>query len=146
MLILTLRTDKPEAEIGLHDDQKRLAYETWQAHRTLTATIHKQINEILNPDKKLLDLSSNFNGASKLRYDLSDIEGIVVYKGPGSFTGLRIGSAVANALAYGQKIPIVASSGNNWLEQGIDKLLAGQGGKIVTPEYGSPAKTTSPKK
>jgi tRNA threonylcarbamoyladenosine biosynthesis protein TsaB len=40
---------------------------------------------------------------------MHDIEGVVCFKGPGSFTGLRIGLTVGNALAYAQNIPVVAS-------------------------------------
>jgi hypothetical protein len=35
MLILTIRTDKPEAEIGLFSDKDKLDYVIWQAHRQL---------------------------------------------------------------------------------------------------------------
>ena len=145
-LILALRTDKPEAELYLYEGNKKLAEIKWDAHRQLAETIHKQINEILNPDKKLLDKSSNFDRAGKLGYDLSNVEGIVCFKGPGSFTGLRIGLSVANAFAYAQNIPIVARDGKNWLKRGIDDLLIGKNDKIVAPQYGAPAKTTSPKK
>ena len=81
MLILTIRTDKPEAEIGLFEDNKQLAYEMWQAHRELSDTIHKKIEKLLKSQKK----------------DWQNIDGIVCFKGPGSFTGLRIGLTVGNA-------------------------------------------------
>src|SRR5881628_25010 len=106
MIILTLRTDKPEAEIGLYDGKKRLEYEIWQAHRELAETIHKKLEEILKKTSK----------------ELSDIEGVICLKGPGSFTGLRIGLSVGNALAYAQDIPIVARIGKDWLEVGIEDL------------------------
>src|SRR4051812_8427843 len=96
MLILTVRTDKPEAELGLYSDSKKLTYLTWTAHRELAETIHLKIEELLAKSTKEL------NG-------LQGIEGIVVYKGPGSFTGLRIGFGVVNALAYSLEIPVVAS-------------------------------------
>jgi tRNA threonylcarbamoyladenosine biosynthesis protein TsaB len=130
MIILTLRTDKPEAEIGIYDGEKQLAYEAWQAHRELAETIHKKIAEVLN----------------KLSIPLEDVEGILCFKGPGSFTGLRIGLTVANALAYAQNIPVVARQDPGWLEQGIKDLLAGQNDKIALPEYGAPAHITTPKK
>ena len=43
MLVLTLRTEKPEAEIGLYLDNKKLDYLSWQAHRELSNTIHINI-------------------------------------------------------------------------------------------------------
>ncbi len=130
MIILTLRTDKPEAEIGLYDNNIRLQYEKWQAHRELSTTIHKKI-------KELLDLQ---------KLDWQSIEGLVVYKGPGSFTGLRIGFSVANALSYGNSIPIVSSLGSTWVETGLKRLLAGENEIVAIPEYGSEARTTKPKK
>lgn len=129
-MILTIRTDKPEAEIGLFDGKEKLAYETWHAHRQLAETIHKKIDEVLSARGRTL----------------SNITGVVVYKGPGSFTGLRIGVSVGNALAYSFNIPIVAETGDDWADRGIESLAEGDGSTWVTPEYGAPVHTTSPKK
>lgn len=38
----------------------------------------------------------------KTVYDISQVE---IYPGPGSFTGLRVGAAVGNALAWALNIP-----------------------------------------
>jgi tRNA threonylcarbamoyladenosine biosynthesis protein TsaB len=130
MLTLTIRTDKPEAELGLFGDVTKLAYSTWQAHRQLAETIHQQIRELLESQGR----------------QLNDIQGIVVFKGPGSFTGLRIGLSVANALAYSLNIPIVAETGEDWLEQGQRDLAQAKNEVIALPEYGSPPHITQPKK
>lgn len=130
MLILTIRTDKPEAELGLFDNHKKLAYSTWPAHRELAETIHIKINELLESQGR----------------DLSDLKGLVAFQGPGSFTGLRIGLSVANALAYSLETPIVADAGEDWLSAGIQKLAQGQNDQLAIPEYGAPPRTTAPKK
>jgi tRNA threonylcarbamoyladenosine biosynthesis protein TsaB len=130
MIILTLRTDKPEAEVGLYDDEKQLVYEKWQAHRELAEILNRKIEEIFSKSNK----------------SLQDIEGIVCFKGPGSFTGLRIGLTVANTLAYAQEIPIVARTGPSWLKSGIYDLINNQNDKIAVPEYGSEPKTTKQRK
>jgi tRNA threonylcarbamoyladenosine biosynthesis protein TsaB len=130
MLILTLRTDKPEAEIGLFENEQQLAYETWQAHRQLAETLHLKI-------------------AKKLQFvdkDWQDIEGIVVFEGPGSFTGLRIGISLANALVLGQNIPIIAGNGAYWQSNGIKRLLKGENDNLALPEYGAAVNVTLPKK
>jgi len=53
---------------------------------------------------------------------LKDITEIKVNTGPGSFTGLRVGISIANALSYALKIPI------------NDK----KPGTTITPAYGKP--------
>ncbi len=42
----------------------------------------------------------------KQKLKLSDINSIEVDTGPGSFTGLRVGISIANALSYALKIPV----------------------------------------
>lgn len=129
-MILTIRTDKPVSELGLYDGDEKLAYENWQAHRQLAETIHEKIKNLLESQGKTMD----------------EITGIVVYKGPGSFTGLRIGMSVANALSGGLGVPIEASSGENWLADGL-KLLTTKASRLpVAPDYGGPANVTQPRK
>jgi tRNA threonylcarbamoyladenosine biosynthesis protein TsaB len=130
MQILTVRTDKPEAELGLYDSHTQLAYETWQAHRELAKTIHHKIVDLLKAQNK----------------QLSDIQGVVCYQGPGSFTGLRIGLTVANTLAYGLRIPIVATQDSSWLKQGISRLQKGENDSQALPFYGADAHITQQKK
>lgn len=130
MIILTLRTDKPEAEIALYKDENLISEIKWQAHRALADTIHFKINEILKSN----ELANH------------DIEGIVCYKGPGSFTGLRIGLTVVNTFAASFDIPIVGVNSDNWENDGIRRLLKGENDKIALPLYGAEAKTTKPKK
>ncbi|HXR50043.1 MAG TPA: tRNA (adenosine(37)-N6)-threonylcarbamoyltransferase complex dimerization subunit type 1 TsaB [Verrucomicrobiae bacterium] len=129
MLILTIRTDKPEAEIGLFHSTTQLAYLTWPAHRELAETIHLKIKELLTSQAK----------------ELYHLQGVIVFKGPGSFTGLRIGVSVANALADGLNIPIAAVSGDKWIQVGIVQLNDGEGQKLAVPEYGAPPHITRPK-
>lgn len=130
MIILTIRTDKPEAEIGLYDDQKQLAYEVWMAHRALAETLHSKIEALLASQQK----------------SWTDIQGIACYQGPGSFTGLRIGLTVANALAYSYQLPVVAVQDPQWLETAIGRLLQGERDELALPYYGADAHITLPRK
>jgi tRNA threonylcarbamoyladenosine biosynthesis protein TsaB len=130
MLILALRTDKPEAEIGLYNDNQQLAYFTWEAHRQLAETIHSKIKVLLEQNGKTWQ----------------DIAGVVAFKGPGSFTGLRIGLSVANALAYSLNIPVVAAAGEHWQTDGINRLKRGEHEAVALPEYGAPVHITQPKR
>lgn len=126
MIILSIRTDKPEAEIGLFDGKEQLVYKVWHAHRQLAESLHSKILKLLESQHK----------------SWNDIGAIVAFTGPGSFTGLRIGLSVANALAYSYMIPIVGASGEDWIHAGSTKLLEGQDEKQILPKYGSPAHTT----
>jgi tRNA threonylcarbamoyl adenosine modification protein YeaZ len=51
---------------------------------------------------------------SDLRIDPSDLNGVIVSKGPGSFTSVRVGIAVANQFAHQLKIPIVGMTTDEW--------------------------------
>lgn len=130
MNILTIRTDKPEAEIGLFANDQQRDYLVWYAHRELAETLHVRIKDILQASSE----------------SLTAIEGIVLYKGPGSFTGLRIGTSVANALAASLTVPIIGTVGDDWLKTGIADLLSGKNDQLVIPEYGSEPHITLPRK
>lgn len=132
MLTLTIRTDKPEAEIGLYQNGMQLQYVTWQAHRQLAETIHIRIHDMLKVQNK----------------SLKDIEAIVCFQGPGSFTGLRIGLTVANTLAYSLQIPIVAQLDippAGWIEGALHRLKDGESDVVAMPEYGAAVNITLPK-
>lgn len=130
MYIVTLKTDDPVAEIAVYNGETCLARRQWQAHRALAETIHTTIAEEL--------------GKHKLGWD--DVQGLVAYQGPGSFTGLRIGLSVANAWAASRQLPIIGSQGNDWQTSGVKRLLDGMNDTQVQPEYGAPVHITKPKK
>ncbi len=130
-MILAIRTDSPVAELYLLDETGReLAKDIWEAGNKLSDEIHEHI-------RLLLDDQSG---------SLEDLTGLVAYKGPGSFTGLRIGLSVANAIAFAQEIPIVGAGGDDWLDECISQLSSGVASAQVTPEYGRGANITKPKK
>lgn len=130
MISLHIKTDQPEAELYLYDDERLISELRWQADRHLAETISSQIGLLVSKANKQLD----------------NLNGIVVFAGPGSFTGLRIGHSVANALAYGLGVPIVSSQGKDWTMTGIAKLRQGDGLAMVLPVYGAPPRVTAPRK
>ncbi|MGD0284171.1 MAG: tRNA (adenosine(37)-N6)-threonylcarbamoyltransferase complex dimerization subunit type 1 TsaB [Candidatus Saccharimonadales bacterium] len=131
MLILTIRTSEPTAEIGLFtDNNEQLGYECWEAHRQLADSIHLKIKRLL----------------AQQHQQLSAIGGIVCFQGPGSFTGLRIGLSVGNGLSYSLQIPIVGTKGKNWITKGIKILHKKPDHRPIMPEYGAPVHITPPRK
>lgn len=129
-MIITLKTDNPDAEIGLYSGQNQLSYFTWRADRQLAKDLLKMIHEQLQ----------------KQNADWHGLTGVVVFEGPGSFTGLRIGITVADTLAYGLDVPIIAAQGQDWLQKGIARIENGENDKLALPHYGAEAHITPPKK
>lgn len=129
-MILTIRSDKPEAEIALLSGDKKLDENIWSAHRELGNTIHVKIRELLEINK----------------LTLADLTGIICYKGPGSFTGLRICLTVANTMASELKIPITGETGHDWQDKGVRQLNSGKNEELVMPEYGQDPHITKQKK
>lgn len=76
----------------------------------------------------------------------TDITGLGVFKGPGSFTGLRIGITSMNAIAQALEIPIVGGQGDDWKTEIVTKLENGIDERVVMPEYGRDANITKPRK
>ena len=77
--------------------------------------------------------------------DVKNISGIGIMRGPGSFTGLRIGMAVANTLADGLGVPIVGETGDSWRESALGRLSSGEDDQVILPFYGGDAHITKPK-
>lgn len=61
-----------------------------------------------------------------------DISEITYMSGPGSFTGLRIGAAIVNALADQLQVPLYDNHGNLR--------------PVILPDYGREANISAPKK
>lgn len=75
----------------------------------------------------------------------SDIRGVAVVNGPGSFTALRIAVTVANTLGYALHVPVAGVSADLFEEEWdletnketiITQIKTAQVGSIVVPEYG----------
>ncbi len=130
-MILGIRTDQPKASVVLADASRIIVDRTdWEAGRQLSATLLITIEKLLKKNGKTWD----------------NLTAVVVYKGPGSFTGLRIGITVGNTLAFEQDIPIVGATGEGWFESGVKKIDGSKFKHIVMPEYGGEANITKPKK
>lgn len=130
-MILALRTDSVTATLAtLSPAGQILQRKEWEAGRQLSVQLPSAIDAIIE--------SSNS--------EYSGLTGIIVYEGPGSFTGLRIGITIVNTIAHELNIPIVGSTGEDWLRDGVEKIKTAQPGSIVMPMYGGEANITKAKK
>jgi tRNA threonylcarbamoyladenosine biosynthesis protein TsaB len=114
----------------LYNDFKLLFSYEWLAERRLADELLKRLEVLLNE--------------RNLSWD--DISGIIVFRGPGSFTGLRIGMTVMNTIAYVKSVPIIGEIGDDWEEKALFRLNNKENEKIVLPHYGADANITLPKK
>lgn len=128
-MIILLDTSTPVCKLSLVEGEWRYDDE-WEANRELAKGILGYLHTQLERHGK----------------SWRDISGIVGFRGPGSFTGLRIGLTVLNTLADAEHIPIVGMTGDDWQTMGIRRLEDGQNDKIILPEYGREANITQPRK
>lgn len=128
-MILLLDTSTPVCKLTLIDNGK-VSQDEWTAERTLAS-------------KLLGYLQKQLQGHGKV---FSDITGIGVFRGPGSFTGLRIGLTVLNTIADAEQIPIIGVTGENWQQDALSRLENNENDQMVLPFYGSEAHITQPRK
>lgn len=130
-MILLLQTDTGTCHLGIYDPATGTTHQyTWQADRQLARGLLAFIHTSL----------------ARHQADWPDVTGIGVLRGPGSFTGLRIGVATANALAYSLDVPVVGACGDDWQAESIARLASHQNDGIAVPVYGRPARITAPRK
>ena len=94
MVILGIEAAAGVAGAAVVRDEKLLAEIIYNNKKTHSQTLLPAIEKVL----------------SESGYDekTGEIDGIAISAGPGSFTGLRIGSSTAKALAYAWKKPVIA--------------------------------------
>ena len=130
-MLLGIKTDGPVAEFSLYEANGAFRGELqWEADRQLA--------------RRLLAELENFLEAHECT--MSQLEGLLAFRGPGSFTGLRIGLTVINTLAYAQSIPVVGETGDDWREKAVKRLRNGENDRIIMPLYGAEARITTPRK
>jgi len=128
-MIIAFNTSTPTCYISVFREDAWHDYQ-WEAGRSLANNLLGYLDEIFKKE------SSSF----------SDISGIIAYQGPGSFTGLRIGLTVFNTLADSLSVPIVGVTGDDWKQQGVQRLNSSENDQLVMPEYGGVPHITTPRK
>jgi len=129
-MIILLDTSTPTCRLAFAENEEVTHQFEWESGRTLAKELLGYIHD------KLHSVSKSWN----------DISGIVMFRGPGSFTGLRIGITVVNTFADSESIPIVGVMGEHWQADGLGRLKRGDNDQLVLPEYGGEANITTPRK
>jgi len=91
MKLIALDSSGLVASVAVLEDDKLMAEYTMNYKKTHSQTLLPMLDEIV----RMIEL------------DLSTVDAIAIAKGPGSFTGLRIGSATAKGLGMALDKPII---------------------------------------
>lgn len=94
MLILSVDTATESATCAVMDNKKLLGEIVFNYKKQHSVILMEIIDSLLN----------------NLKLDISNIDGFVVSKGPGSFTGLRIGASTVKGLSQGTRKPFIGIS------------------------------------
>lgn len=114
MKILYLETSSKNCSVAIFDGEKLLC-------------VCEEISENYKQSESLHTFVEWALEGAKL--SMKDIEAVSLGKGPGSYTGLRIGAASAKGFCYGLKIPLIAV---NSMESMIEPFLAQNYDFIIT--------------
>lgn len=88
----------------------------------------------------------------KPKYSYRQLKGVVVSRGPGGFTSIRIGVITANTFSYALNIPVVGLKANQYKDindlakKGVRLVKKNKNKEIVIPFYGREPNITKPKK
>lgn len=113
-MILFWDSSDMTAHLELQHENNSWHYD-WEANRTLARDMLAYLRDRLGEHDATL----------------RDVTGIGVFRGPGSYTGLRIGLTVLNTLAASQQIPIVGETGEDWRQMAEKRLARGDNDTIV---------------
>lgn len=91
-LILNIETSSENCSVAISKDEFTLDMAEEEGSKSHASVLTVLIDELLR----------------KNQMGISDLDAIAVSKGPGSYTGLRIGVSVAKGLCYGAVKPLIA--------------------------------------
>jgi len=90
-LILSIETATRICSVALHESGKLVAGEEVDRERSHSEQLVPMIQRLF----------------SRGDYQLKDLDGIAISEGPGSYTGLRIGTSTAKGICYALDVPLI---------------------------------------
>lgn len=105
-LILSIETSTPVCSIALHDEGKLIASQELLQEKSHSQSLAIMIRDIL----------------ASAHIDKKDLKAIAVSEGPGSYTGLRIGTSTAKGLCFALSIPLIAINSLFAMASGVNKF------------------------
>jgi tRNA threonylcarbamoyladenosine biosynthesis protein TsaB len=126
-MLLAIDTATRIMSLALHDGHNLLAEETWHTANNHTAELAPAIHGLLE----------------RSEWSMGDLKALAVAAGPGSFTGLRIGIALAKGIASARKLPligvstldIVAAAQPQYTRHALVAVVEAGRGRIIAATY-----------
>ncbi|MFC1651835.1 hypothetical protein ACFL24_01615 [Patescibacteria group bacterium] len=122
---------------------EKLKMELWDQEKILSKSEWPLDHQL---SQKFLDYLDEFLSTNTITKE--NLKGLVVVRGPGSFTTLRVVISTLNVLAYALDIPILGiEKGEKFSEKVVEKLIKANNFKDpVAPYYKESPKITRSKK
>lgn len=114
-----LSSSSPIAVAALLDNDFRLVEELCaRAERNASGLLIDMVERLLKPRE----------------LDLGDLSGIVVDRGPGGFTGVKVAVTLAKAMAWGKRVPLYASTSFDLINPDATVSVPYKRGKFIVRE------------
>ena len=91
-LILSIETSTTVCSVAIHEGGKIKASSTYYIDKSHSTVLIPTIDTLI----------------SRSGYDKTNLSAVALSKGPGSYTGLRIGTSTAKGLCFALDIPLIA--------------------------------------
>jgi tRNA threonylcarbamoyladenosine biosynthesis protein TsaB len=127
-MLLAIDTATCVMSLALHDGDSLLAEQSWHSHNRHTVELTPAVEKLL----------ATCDAA------IADLTALAVSTGPGSYTGLRIGVALAKGIAAARSLPLVGVTTLDTLAAGQPYFQSGSGlvavvqagrGRIIIKTY-----------
>ena len=127
MLMLALDTSTDIGSVAIGDREGIIAASTLPAQRAHSESMLPAIRDLL----------------TRADVAIGHLEGVAVGSGPGSFTGLRVGAALAKGLCFARGLPLYAYSSLSAVVAGVSvegsacAMFDARGGRVFAATYKS---------
>lgn len=116
-MILAIETATRVCSVALFQNDRVVALRESTEENAHSRILHQLIDELLK------ECSININ----------DIKAVAVSKGPGSYTGLRIGVSAAKGMCYAKDIPLISVNTLESMAYGIKNTVPAEENSIIIP-------------
>lgn len=104
--ILSLETATKTCSVALHRDQQLIALQDFHLDKSHSSLLHPLIKDMLQ----------------YCEVEKDQLSAIALSMGPGSYTGLRIGTSTAKGLCYALEIPLIAINTLEAMAWGVQRF------------------------